>query len=165
MSARREGARFAVLAGRPPRPNTVTDLLLSGLAGAGKSAAARRALEESGELAVAADFQSLYAALTLQQRGPDGRYPLRDERLLPLTEYLRRAVISGARSRNIRLVATNSNGNPARREFLLGLLGPGAIERVLDPGEDVVRARLVEPGAIDLSLECEDASGRWYRRP
>jgi len=74
-------------------------------------------------------------------------------------------VISGARSRNIRLVATNSDGNPARREFLFGLLGPGAIERVFDLGEDVVRARLVEPGAIDLSLECEDATGRWYRRP
>ena len=140
------------------------DLLISGPAGAGKSAAARRELAEREGLTIAADFQSIYAALTLQQRGPDGRYPLRDSRLLPLTEYVRRAVITGARSREVGIVATNSDGDPGRREFLLGLLGPGAAERVIDPGVEAVSARLADPVTLELSLECEDAIGRWYRR-
>ena len=81
-----------------------------------------------------------------------------------MTEYVRRAVITGARSRDIRLVATNSDGDPGRREFLLGLLGPGATERVIDPGVEAVSARLADPVTLELSLECEDAIGRWYRR-
>ena len=55
-----------------------------------------------------------------------GRYPLRNERLLPLTEYVRRAIITGATDRDITVIATNSDGDPARRAFLLGQLGEGA---------------------------------------
>lgn len=140
------------------------DLLISGPAGAGKTTAARRALEESGELTVAADFQSIYAALTLAHRDEHGRYPLRDNRLLPLAEYVRRAVITGARGRDIRLVATNSDGDPGRRRFLLDRLGPGAVERIVDPGVEAVSARLADPVTLELSGDCEDAIGRWYRR-
>jgi len=58
---------------RAPSPSQYrTDLLLSGPAGAGKSAAARCALEESGELAVAADFQSPYAARRFSRGDPMG---------------------------------------------------------------------------------------------
>ena len=137
-------------------------LLLSGPAGAAKSALARRLLRESPELATIADFQAVYAALTGDLRGPDGRYPLRDERLLPLTEYVRRAIITGATARDIDVIATNSDGDPARRAFLLEQLGSGAKERIVDPGRTVVSARLSDPQTGDLSDECDAAIDRWY---
>ena len=110
------------------------DILLSGPAGAGKSQRAAALLRELGELAVLVDFQSIYAALTGDVRGPDGRYPLRQDQLLPLVEYLRRAAIGVAVRRGITVVATNSDGSPARRAELLALLAPGATETVVDPG-------------------------------
>ena len=57
------------------------------------------------------------------------------------SEYVRRAMITGARGRDIAIVATNSDGDPERRRFLLEQLGPGARERIVDPGIDVVRNR------------------------
>ena len=139
-------------------------ILLSGPAGANKSALARRLLAESTELAAIADFQLVYRALTDIERGRDGRYPLRDDRLLPLTEYVRRAIIAGATDRDIRVIATNSDGDPARRSFLLGQLGKGATERIVDPGEDIVAARLSDPETGILSPECKSAIGRWFGR-
>ena len=35
---------------------------------------------------------------------------------------------------------------------------------VIDPGELVVRARLADPETGELSDECENAVGRWYKR-
>ena len=139
-------------------------LLLSGPAGAAKSALARQLLTESTELAAIADFQAVYAAITGDVRGPDGRYPIRDERLLPLVEYVRRAIISGAVARDIDVIATNSDGDPERRAKLLGLIGPGATERIVDPGEEVVSARLADPTTGVLSDECAGAIDRWYLR-
>ena len=139
-------------------------VLLSGPAGAAKSAMARRLLRESSELAAIADFQAVYAALSGDVRGPDGRYPLRDDRLLPLAEYVRRAVLTGALARDIEVIATNSDGDPVRREFLLGQLGAGAVERIVDPGIDVVSARLSDPESGVLSDECDSAIRRWYGR-
>ena len=72
-------------------------ILLSGPAGAAKSALALELLQEWSGPVVLIDFQSLVAALTGVVRGPDGRYPLRDERLLPIVEYLRRAALTAAR--------------------------------------------------------------------
>ena len=140
------------------------NILVSGPAGAAKSALARRLLEESADLAVIADFQAVYAALTGVLRGPDGRYPLRDDRLLPLTEYIRRAIITGAVNRDISIVATNSDGSHGRRAFLLEQLGEGASERIVDPGRAIVAARLSDPTTGELSSECDAAISRWYSR-
>ena len=83
-------------------PNNV---LLSGPAGAAKSQRAieiRRERQRNYELAIIVDFQSLYAAISGDVRGLDGRYPLRDERLLGTTvEYMRQALITAARNREI----------------------------------------------------------------
>ena len=100
-------------------------ILLSGPAGASKSALARRLLAESTTLSAIADFQLVYRALTDVERGRDGRYPLRDEGLLPLTEYVRRAIITGAVTRDIAVIATNSDGSPERREFSTRTVGRG----------------------------------------
>lgn len=141
------------------------NLLISGPAGAGKTELARRELH-NGPLAVAADFQSILAALRLLQRLPNGRYPRRspqDEALLPLTEYIRQTIIRAAPERGVRVVATNSDGSMDRRRPLLGRLGADATERIIDPGEEVVRARLSDVDGV-LDPQCEGAIGRWYGR-
>ena len=116
---------------------------------------------------VAADFQTLLAALLLLVRLPDGRYPQRQEAqaswLLPLTEYLRMTIIGAARERGVDVVSTNSDGSPERRALLLSRLGPGATERVIDPGINVVTARLSGPDG-GISDQCIEAVGRWYSR-
>ena len=137
-------------------------ILLSGPAGADKSATARRLLAEHSGLAVVADFQSLYAAITLVQRDPSGRYPLRNEQLLPIVEYLRRALFTAAQDRGIDVIATNSDGSPERRSFLLSRLGENASERVVDPGRNVVVARLSDSATGVLADDCLKAIDRWY---
>ena len=142
-------------------PNT----LVSGPAGAGKS---RLALELLGQVqgqGAIVDFQSIYSALLLLRRGDDGRYPERDPadaHLLALAEYVRRAIITGAREMDIELIMTSSDGSPQRREYLRELLGPGAVETVLDPGRATVVERLSINGV--LSQQCGEAIDRWYGR-
>ena len=111
--------------------------------------------------AVVADFQSLVVALLQQERGSDGTYPLRPEWVLPLAEHVRREVIDAARAREISVIATNSDGDPGRRRFLIERLGPGALEEIVDPGEQVVKARL-SGRTGKLSRACEGAVRRWY---
>ena len=146
------------------------NVLLSGPAGGGKSAAAKEILDAADEPTVIVDFQTIYAALLGIERDPEtGRYP---ERLasqayaLAMAEYLRLAAITAARVMELDIVITNSDGSPQRRNELRILLGAEDVtEEVVDPGEDVVRARLAA-GAVDgeLSEQCERAIGRWYGR-
>ena len=72
--------------------------------------------------------------------------------------------MTGAVARDVDVIATNSDGDPDRRRFLLSELGPGATERIVDPGREVVAARLADPSTGELSGECEAAIGRWYER-
>ena len=121
-------------------------------------------LEASVGPMVVADFQAILAALTLLERLPSGRYPNRIEAqaawLLPMAEAIRQTIITVAVDREIDVVATNSDGSPERRAFLLGRLGPGATERVIDPGIDVVTERLSVDGV--LSDDCGNAISRWF---
>ena len=141
------------------------NILISGPAGSSKSAVARQIIEDDPGLVVQADFQQIHVALSGAVRDPStGLYPERDGRLNPLTEYVRRAVITGAVARDIRVIVTNSDGDPARRAFLLEQLGDGATERVVDPGREVVRARLSDSITGELSGACGEAVDRWYGR-
>ena len=138
-------------------------ILISGPAGAGKSALARRERARLRKLGpvVVADFQAIHAAITLAERGEDGLFPIRDEDLLAITESTRQRLILQARDRGITVIATNSDGNPRRRRYLLELLGPDAVEKVIDPGRDVVSKRLARLDGT-LSEECQKALSRWY---
>lgn len=141
------------------------DTLLSGPAGAGKTAEAKRLIDASAGPAVALDFQSLYAALLLLERQVDGRYPPREPRhgfVHPMVEYIRRAAITAAKDREIEVVLTNSDSDPQRRAALVGLLKGDATERVIDPGLDVVTKRLSDADG-NLSGQCAEAIGRWYK--
>ena len=144
----------------------MASILLSGPAGAGKTGAARAILEAATEPTVAADFQTILAALTLLERQADGRFPPRRESqaswLLPLVEYTRMAVIGAAQERGVDVVTTNSDGSPERRALLLSRLGPGATEQIIDPGIDLVTERLSVNGT--LSEQCRGAIQRWYGR-
>ena len=140
--------------------------LLTGPAGAGKSAEGRRLLAAATTPMVAADFQTIYAGLLLLERQSDGRYPQRNPAfnpwMLPLTEAVRQTVITFAVEREIDVVAMNSDGSPARRAYLLQRLGPGATEAIVDPGISVVRERLSVDGV--LSDDCNSAINRYYQR-
>ena len=136
--------------------------LISGPAGGGKSQVVRQRLADNPG-AIAIDFQSIYRALAQDVRDPDtGLYPQRRSELLPITEYLRRAALSAARAREIDVIATNSDGTPERRAFLLAELGEGATETIVNPGRSVVRARLADSVSGDLSSACDSAIERWF---
>ena len=143
----------------------MANTLISGPSGAGKSQLARELLAQVQGQGAIVDFQAIYSAMLLLRRRDDGRYPERDPadaHLLALAEYVRRAMITGAREMDIEIIATNSDASPQRREYLRGLLGPGAVERVLDPGKDVVVERLKVNGV--LSQQCSESINRWFSR-
>ena len=111
-------------------------------------------------------FNRCTPALLQLERNPDGRYPERlasDAHVLAIAEYLRRSAITAARRAELYAIVTNSDGAPARRAALLGEMGPGAVEQVIDPGEDVVTQRL-SGRTGKLSTQCKQAVGRWYGR-
>ena len=70
------------------------------------------------------------------------------------------AVIGAAQDRGVDVVSTNSDGSPERRALLLSRLGRGAVERVIDPGIDIVTERLSVNGT--LSEPCRSAINRYY---
>ena len=139
----------------------MASILISGPAGAGKSQEAKRRRDAATAPTVVADFQSLVVAMLQQTRGPDGKYPGRPEWILPMAEATRRFVIQEARRRQIDVIATNSDGDPGRRRFLLDMIGPAddAGEIIVDPGETEVSQRLIDQRTKRVSVVCKRPFG------
>ena len=144
----------------------MASILLSGPAGANKSGEARRLLAAATVPTIMIEFQELYASCLGIRRNPEtGRYPARrpqDAYALPMAEYLRQAAITGAIAQELDILLTNADGDTDRRAFLLQRLGPGATERVIDPGIEVVTERLSVDGTLDP--DCASAISRWFGR-
>ena len=82
----------------------MADLLISGPPGSGKSQIARTERERmrSAGPVIVADFTEIYRAMTLVERDAAGKYPLREDDLLPLVESTRQRLILSARDRGVR---------------------------------------------------------------
>ena len=141
-------------------------LLISGPAGAGKSAEGKRLLAEAQQPTILVEFQEILAFLLGLRRDPTtNRYPERrpqDAYAIPLAAAIRRFTIVEAVEEDIFTIASNSDGDPGRRAELMRILGPGAVERIIDPGYDVILERLSVDGV--LSEQCAQAASRWYGR-
>ena len=141
-------------------------LLISGPAGAGKSAAGKLLLEEAQQPTILVEFQEILAFLLGLRRDPTTlRYPERrpqDAYAIPLAAAIRRFTIEEAVGQDIYTIASNSDGDPERRAGLLRILGPGATELIIDPGY----AAIVENLSIDgvFSEQCAQAASRWFGR-
>lgn len=141
-------------------------LLLRGPAGAGKSQVAAGMLD-AGDTDVIADFSRLHAAISGAERGPDGRLPARadDDALVPLAAYLKTVAVRAALARGFRVVTTTSSadeGEVERARQMATETGAALDVWTVDPGEEVVRARLSDPATGELSPQCKRAMGRWY---
>ena len=143
-------------------------VIISGPAGAGKTERAGEIIAElqaEGLKPIAADFQTLYAALRLLSRGEDGRYPQREENdayILGMTEYLRSTIARRALADDMPVVVTISErAEGSRYQALAALLGGAAREETIDPGVDEIVRRLGGPGRT-ISSQCFEAINRWY---
>ena len=135
--------------------------ILRGPAGGGKSQVIAERLQP-GEFV--ADFTRLYVALAAVERGPDGKYPERQDGdpLLGLVSAVKAAVIREAARRELSGYVTTSDSRPEEIDRLRATGADGEVVTI-DPGEEVVRARLADPVSGELSPQCSQAMGRWYR--
>ena len=135
-------------------------VIVRGPAGAGKSGYVERE-RQPGELL--ADFTAIYAALSGVTRGPDGKYPVRQDGdpLVPLVAAVKAYIVREAAARELRGYVTTSDSS-AGELARLRELGAQPEPITLDPGEQVVRARLADDDG-QLHPQCEAALSRWYR--
>ena len=136
--------------------------IIRGPAGGGKSQAIADRLQP-GEVVI--DFTRLYVALAGVERGPDGKFPVREDGdpRLALTEYVRLTAIRQAAERELSGYVTTSDGRPEAVERLQAAGATGGVETI-DPGEAVVRARLADPVSGEVSDPCRKAGRPLVRR-
>ena len=139
-------------------------VLVQGPAGGAKSQLVAEMIE-AGEVDVVSDVTRLWVALSGVTRGPDGRYPVRskDDAALIVALYTQAVAVRRALEEGARVAVTTSRaGQVARWQSVAVSLEVEFHVRTVDPGKDVVRARLAEADG-ELSPECEKAVRRWYR--
>ena len=139
-------------------------LLVEGPAGSGKSQHVSDMLA-AGELDMVADLTGQWAALRGLERGPDGRFPIRqdDDPVIAsgLAAYMRAAAVRQGLRQGLRVAVTSGTPDSAVRWQRIAEEHGAAFSVVtIDPGEAVVRDRLAVDG--ELPGQCETAIQRWY---
>ena len=140
--------------------------ILRGPAGAGKDSWIR----SNYPAALLADATILWAAVSQAVRDPEtGKYPERPatDPALALALYLKATAIRFAATRpEIELWTTTSNSSAESIQRIQEKISAGGGELgqvvTLDPGREVVEARLSDAVSGELSPECEEAVQRWY---
>lgn len=141
-----------------------TLIRLAGPAGSGKSGRARRMLA-GGDADLLIDFTALYAALSGVERDGEGKYPVRSDTdpLLPLVHAVRAIAVAEGLRRGFRLLRTSSARDDEDRDRATAERhGAEYRQIVIDPGREVVAARLADPETGELSQACSVALSRWY---
>ena len=139
--------------------------LIQGPAGSGKSQVAADMLE-AGEVEVLLDVTAIWAALSGARRGPDGKFPVRseDDPALGAALYLQAVGARFALEQGARVALTTSRrGTEARWAEVARAAGVQFNTRTVDPGRDIVVARLSDPETGVLSGPCAQAIDRWYK--
>ena len=128
-----------------------------GPAGAGKSQVIDN-LRRPGQVLI--DYTGLYSAIGGVQRDASGRYPVRvdGDPLIGLVAALKDFAVEQAVGRELDGYVTSSSRDDVDR--LQEITGQTAV--IVDPGEDVTKARLADPVTGVLSDECAKALRRWY---
>ena len=140
--------------------------LLEGPAGGGKSELLREMLA-AGEIDVAADVTALWAATGGAERDPvTGKYPVRLETdpALATARYLQTVTAGFALRQGYKVAVTTSQHDQTGKWMAVAnrYNAPLRVQTV-DPGLEIVTARLSDPVTGELSDECDSAIGRWYR--
>ena len=139
-------------------------ILIEGPAGGGKSGVAS-ALLEAGEVSVVSDFTRIWVAISGVERDPvTGLYPVRlaSDPTLPIAQYLQPIVVRRGLQDGENVIVTTARPDQVERwRQLAADAGAPFSVRTVDPGEQVVRARLAGPDEI-LTPECLRAVRRWY---
>lgn len=139
-------------------------LLVQGPAGGGKSQLVAEFLE-SGLIDLVSDITMLWVALKGVTRDADGRFPVREDSdpALDAARYLQPVLVRFALELGARVAVTTSRRNQVERwQTLAYSIDVDFSVRTVDPGEDVVRARLADPVTGELSDPCARAIRRWY---
>ena len=142
----------------------MTLYLVEGPAGSGKSGTVAEMLA-AGEVQIQSDVTSLWQAFSNAVRGPDGRFPERldDDVALALARYIQGAAVRHGLSEGLDVAVTSSRPDQVERWRQVSAdAGTPFSVRTVDPGEQVVRARLADPVSGILSPECLRAVRRWY---
>ena len=134
-------------------------VIVRGPAGGGKSQYVER---ERGPGDLLIDFTAIYVALAGVTRGPDGKYPIRESHdpLLGIVSAIKAFAIAEAARRELGGFVTTSSSAPGEVERLRRLGADGPVTTI-DPGEQIVRARLAGDDG-ELSEQCRLALARWY---
>ena len=119
----------------------------------------------AGEVEILADLTFLWAALRGLERDPaTGRYPVREngDPALALASYLRTTTVRQGLAEGHNVVVTSGTpGSATTWEAVAAAQGAGFAVRTVDPGREIVEARLMVGGV--LSDQCLQAVARWYQ--
>ena len=140
--------------------------LIEGPAGGGKSELLREMLA-AGEIDVAADITALWAATGGHERDPaTGKYPVRAETdpALHTARYLQTVTAGFALREGYKVAVTTSRRGEIEKWTAVANRYDSPLRiQTVDPGREIVTARLSDPVTGNLSDECDTAIGRWYK--